>query len=105
MQVLTHAQSGKNLAALRYVSDSAAGTEMGRLALDRTAAELDRAIPGRQQPDDRLEQGRLAHSVVTEDPDAFALRDGERDPFEHLDAPISGREPFDLDHEVTALPR
>ena len=71
--------AGKDAAALRHVADARAGCAVVRRhAGDVDAVERDAAGGRRQQADQRLQQGRLAHAVVAEDADALALAQLQR---------------------------
>src|SRR4051812_48521096 len=77
-QIVECREPRKNAAALRHVREPAAAACMRGLPCDVDLFERDAATGRGQQPDDSLEQRRLAHSVVTHDTERFALAQLER---------------------------
>src|SRR5262249_11282285 len=67
-------------------------------ATDRFTVELDRSLPRRQEPGDRLEQRRLARSVRTEHRHQLAGLDPQRDSAEHVEASVARVHVVDGEH-------
>ncbi len=66
------------------------------------ALERDGSGFHRQQSADRFQRRGLAGAIGTDQRDAFALIDLERDAVEHLDLAVSGPNVLDLQHQCAA---
>src|SRR5262249_58603529 len=70
----------------------------GGLSFDRAARKAPRAAPGGERAADRLQQGRLARAVGSENRHCLTRRDVKRDAVEDIDvAEVPGSDLVDLE--------
>src|SRR5436190_10267569 len=103
-EVLAHAQVGEDAAVLRHPAEAETADAVRRQRRDVGAAKDDAATPARHQSHDRLHRRRLAGAVATDQRDAFAGADAERDAEEHLRLAIPGLERLHIKHRSAPPP-
>src|SRR5262249_38070771 len=88
----------EDLSPLGNVDQPIAGHLVRRLSVDLLALEAHRAAPGRERAADRLQQGRLARAVGSENRHCLTRRDVKRDAVEDIDvAEVPGSDLVDLE--------
>ena len=76
---------------------------MGRPRGHIDAVDHDLAAGRRQQAHDRAQQRRLAHAVVADDADGFALVELQRHAAQHRHFPVAGMQVGDLEHHAVGI--
>ena len=88
-QIVADGQAGKDAASLRHISDARASAPVRRILGDRGTLEPDLARGRGQDADQRAQQRRLAHAVMTQNSYELALADIQRQPGDDRDAVVA----------------
>ncbi len=97
-QVLVDREIGEHLTPFRHVADAQPRHPMAGQTGDRLSVEGDRSALRRQQPHDRLDRGRLAHTVAAHQGHHFARPDGQINPEQHLAGAVEGLDVAEFQH-------
>jgi len=98
LQMLLHRHLWPDLALLRTVRDAEADDDVGIGALDRLAAERDRARTRREDAGDRAQHRRLAGAVRADQRHELAFVHGERHAVQHARRPAMQRDVIEREH-------
>src|SRR4029079_16312168 len=101
IEIFLHRKIGEDPPALRHVDKPARHDRRWFLALDRDAAEADRARPGAHAAGDGAIEGRFADPVGAEHRDDLAGAAGEIDVVQHLGIAVTGAEAADIEERFS----
>ncbi len=89
-QMLADAQTGEYAAPLRDIRQPAPRTLERWACRHVVAIDQHASVRRRHEAHQRAYQGRLAHAITAEKPDAFARTHGERNPAQDMALPVVG---------------
>src|SRR5882672_10075567 len=82
---------------LWHIDEPQSALQMRRQASHVFSGERDGTAPRRKKPQHRLQQRRLAHSILADNCEDLGLRQREANIANHLRRTIAARQPFDLE--------
>ena len=98
-EVPLHGERREDPAIVRHPGDPPPREQVGRQPRDVGTVEGDPAAPGRDQPEDALDGGRLPSPVPAEEADGLARPDLERQPPQNLGVAVEGVDPLDREED------